>query len=73
MTFTSLEVLLHQEALLHVIELVEKLKPAPKATTEVVAKTTEEGKDKEKTDEKEEEKKKAISMNFLFEAFKKKC
>ncbi|XP_052084958.1 intermembrane lipid transfer protein VPS13A-like isoform X11 [Mytilus californianus] len=56
-TFTSLEVLLHQEALLHVLELVEKLKPAPKPTTEVVAKTTEEGKDKEKTDEKEDKKK----------------
>ncbi|CAG2221758.1 VPS13A_C [Mytilus edulis] len=59
-TFTSLEVLLHQEALLHVLELVEKLKLAPKPTTEVVAKKTEEGKDKDKTEEKEEEKKKAI-------------
>jgi len=61
-TFTSLEVLLHQEALLHVLELVEKLKPAPKAETAI--KSSEEEKDKEKTEEKKEEVKKTVKSKI---------
>ena len=57
-TFTSLEVLLHQEALLHILELVEKLKPAPK--TETAIKSNEEEKNKEKTEEKKEDVKKTV-------------
>lgn len=62
-TFTSLEVLLHQEALLHILELVEKLKPAPKTTEEIPSGAGGDGEEKEKAAEEEANKK--IKSNDL--------
>lgn len=63
-TFSSLQVLLHQEALLHVLELIEKLKPTSKKRKDIVTLTIELAKDKKKTDEKEDKEKKTVKSMY---------
>lgn len=48
MAFKRLQINIYQEAILHVLELVQKMKQAAKRQTDIVTVTTEESKDRKK-------------------------